>query len=288
MESPINRTGQADLRQVSAYYDETWLDYRVLWLDATNRAIHFGYWDARTRDHPSSLIRMNEVLAEAIGIRRGQRVLDAGCGVGGSAIWLARTFAVEVVGITPVRTQVGRAQRYATQQGTRGVVFAEQDYTQTTFADSSFDAVWAIESVCHAAQKEQFFREAHRVLRPGGRLGAVEYLRHGRPYPRRDEALLASWLSGWAIPDIATRDEFLGLAAGAGLHQPEITDIGRFVEPSLRRLYRMAAIAYPIEILLERLHLRSAVQHGNVRGARDQYRAYRRGLWSESILTATA
>jgi tocopherol O-methyltransferase len=281
-------TFRADLGKVSAYYDETWFDYRLLWLDPSNCAVHFGYWDARTPDHASSLVRMNEVLADAIGIRPGQRVLDAGCGVGGSAIWLARTFQVEVVGITPVRSQVERARHFAAQQGATGLVFAEQDYTRTMFADSSFDVVWAIESVCHAARKEEFFREARRVLKPGGRLGVVEYLRHRRPYPSSDEALLQSWLSGWAIPDIATRDEFVAFATGAGFQRPELTDVGRHVEPSLRRLHRMAAIAYPVHVLLYRLHLRSRTQHGNVRGARDQYRAHRRGLWSEAILTATA
>jgi len=280
---------QAGLRSVSAYYDETWLEYRMLWLDPSNYAVHFGYWDAQTRGHAHSLIRMNQVLAEALGIQAGQRVLDAGCGVGGSAIWLAKTMHVEVVGITPVHSQVERARRFAAQQGVSDVVvFAEQDYTSTTFPDSSFDVVWAIESVCHSAQKEQFFREARRVLRAGGRLGIVEYLRHRRPYPPGDEELLHSWLSGWAIPDIATSDEFLGFASGAGFHQFELTDIANHAQPSLRRLYRMASVAYPIEVVLHRLRIRSGIQHGNVRGARDQFRARQRGLWFEAMLTATA
>jgi len=280
---------QADLRPVSAYYDETWLEYRLLWLDPSNYAVHFGYWDAQTRGHAQSLIRMNQVLAEAIGIQPGQRVLDAGCGVGGSAIWLAKTLHVEVVGITPVHSQVERARRFAAQQGVSDVVvFAEQDYTSTSFSNSSFDVVWAVESVCHSAQKERFFREARRVLRPGGRLGIVEYLRHRRPYPPADEDLLHGWLSGWAIPDIATRAEFMGLASGAGFHQLELIDIASSVQPSLRRLYRLASVAYPIAVVLRRLRIRSGTQHGNVRGARDQFRAWRRGLWFEAMLTATA
>src|SRR5207249_2522434 len=52
-----------DLSHIQAYYDETWLDYRMLWLNPQNRAIHFGYWDEHTRSHTQSLVAMNRVLA---------------------------------------------------------------------------------------------------------------------------------------------------------------------------------------------------------------------------------
>ncbi len=286
---PAAFTAPPSLDDVRRYYDETWLDYRLLWLNPANYAIHFGYWDASTRSHAESLNNLNAVLARRIGIRDGMRILDAGCGVGGSAIWLARTYGVQVVGITPVLSQVQRAQRFAQARGLAGrVSFAQQDYLATDFADASFDAVWAVESVCHALDKARFFEEARRLLPAGGRLGMVEYMRTGRPHPADDEALLHSWLSGWAIPDIATADELKGWADDAGFGAIELIDITEPVRPSLRRLHRMASVAWPAAVLLRSLRLRSAAQFGNLRGARDQYRALRRGLWFDGILTATA
>src|SRR5207245_6828614 len=76
-DSASNRTS------ILSYYDETWLDYRLLWLNRDNYAIHFGYWVQHTSTHSPSLLDLNAVLAERIGIRAGQRLLDAGCGVGG-------------------------------------------------------------------------------------------------------------------------------------------------------------------------------------------------------------
>src|SRR5262249_9800587 len=108
------------VERIRTYYDETWGDYRWLWLSPRNYAIHFGYWDTGTRTHAESLLNMNRALAERIGLRPGQRVLDAGCGVGGSAAWLARTQGAEVVGITLVASQVARARRYAAAQGVAG------------------------------------------------------------------------------------------------------------------------------------------------------------------------
>ncbi|MGH7749466.1 MAG: SAM-dependent methyltransferase, partial [Candidatus Dormibacteria bacterium] len=85
---------------IVGYYDETWLDYRILWLNPDNLAVHFGYTDQSTRSHTDALKNMNRVLADRVQIQSGERVLDAGCGVGGSSFWLAKERGAEVVGIT--------------------------------------------------------------------------------------------------------------------------------------------------------------------------------------------
>src|SRR5215813_12507551 len=91
---------------IIGYYDETWLDYRMLWLNPDNLAVHFGYTDSTTRSHTDALKNMNRVLADRVRIQPGERVLDAGCGVGGSSLWLARERGAEVVGITLAPSQV--------------------------------------------------------------------------------------------------------------------------------------------------------------------------------------
>src|SRR6266571_2247381 len=278
-----------DVSGIRAYYDETWLDYRMLWLNRHNRAIHFGYWDEQTRSHAQSLLNMNRVLASHLGIRSGQRILDAGCGVGGSAIWLAKNYGVEVVGITPVASQVLRARRYAHEYGVADrVSFEKQDYTSTTFPQASFDVVWALESLCHAPEKRLVLDEARRLLRPSGRLGMVEYMRTSRPHPAAGEVLLHSWLSGWAIPDLATANEWLEWTQAAGFRGAQLADITPHVRPSLRRLYLLAVLTWPVAFPLYLIGLRSETQHGNLRGAFDQYHALRRHLWFYALLTATA
>jgi cyclopropane fatty-acyl-phospholipid synthase-like methyltransferase len=278
-----------DLPRIRAYYDQTWLDYRMLWLNPQNRAIHFGYWDEHTHSHAESLLNMNRVLASHLGIRSGQRILDAGCGVGGSAIWLAKTYDVEIVGITPVAGQVARARHYAQEHRVADrVSFEQQDYTHTTFSDASFDVVWAMESLCHAPDKRLVLAEAKRLLRPDGWLGMVEYMRTSRLYTETDAALLHSWLSGWAIPDLAAAQEWLEWIQELGFHNVQLMDITPNVRPSLRRLYRLVILTWPVAFTLHAFGLRSEIQHGNMRGAFDQYRALRQGLWFYGLLTATA
>jgi cyclopropane fatty-acyl-phospholipid synthase-like methyltransferase len=284
---PAHISGQQIADRVVAYYDQTWLDFRLLWIGRDNLALHYGYHDAATRGHADALARLNQVLAERIALAQGERVLDAGCGVGGSSIWLAAQRGATTVGITLSERQVLRARRLAAKRGLGDRVrFEQADYASTPFPAGSFDVVWAIESVCYAPDKPAFFREAARLLRPGGRLVMADFMRARRPLDREGEPLLRDWLDGWAMPDLGTGAEYLRAIAAAGLADAQLDDVTARILPSARRLYTMARWSYPIGVALRRLGLRSDVQHGNVRAALRQYQSLRRGGWWYSICSA--
>lgn len=272
--------------RVVAYYDQTWLDFRVLWSDSNSLALHYGYHDHIARGHAAALSRMNEVLADRAAIQPGKRVLDAGCGIGGSSLWLARQRAARVVGISLSKRQVAQARRAAQARGFGGqAAFAQADYTAAPFPDQSFDLIWALESICYAPEKAAFYREAARLLRPGGRLIAAEFLRSARP-SYGGERLLRAWLDGWAMPDLNTRSEHLEAIARAGLANAQIENITISIQPSAYRLYSMARWALPIGAALQRVGLRTAVQHGNVVAALQQYRSLIKGDWWYAIISA--
>src|SRR5215210_1317616 len=141
----IQSTSSTQRDAVIAYYDQTWLDYRLFWLNRRTLSVHFGYTDPMTRGHADTLLNMNRVLADRAGIQPSARVLDAGCGVGGSSIWLAQARGAMVVGITPVASQVARARAFsATRKLSERIAFEQADYTNTPFPDASFDVVWAL------------------------------------------------------------------------------------------------------------------------------------------------
>jgi tocopherol O-methyltransferase len=182
---------------------------------------------------------------------------------------------------------VERANRYTRERGLDNRIrFEQQDFHRTTFPDTSFDVVWAQESVVHSPDKCAFLAEAFRLLKPGGRLVMLEYFRSGRPYKEPDEKLLESWVTGWAMPDLCTEAEYTQWARACGFEDIRLDDIEDCVRPSHRRLYRITMAVYWGESLLHLLCLRSDAQHANTRGARDQWRALQRGLWFEGILSA--
>ncbi len=268
------------LQDVVRYYEQTRFDYRVAWDDSPYPAVHFGYYEPGADRHELALQNTNRVLAELARIRPGERVLDAGCGRGGTALWLAEERRARVVGISPVPAQIEECRQRAGEKGFgEELRFEVGDYRCTGFPDASFDVVLACESLCHAPDKDAFYREAYRLLKPGGRLVLAEYLRRGRPLSLKDERLLHAWLRRWSIPDLDTEEEHRRHAGVAGFEEVHIRDVTDRVRVSLRNLHEKSLLWLPVGALLRVLGIRSRVQHGNQVGGIRQYQALRRGLW---------
>ena len=95
------------------YYDSTEFDYKFIWDLNNSHAMHFGYWDEKVKNFPQALQRENEILSEIAKIEHTDYVLDAGCGVGGSSIFLAKHFGCKVAGITISKKQTETATKNA-------------------------------------------------------------------------------------------------------------------------------------------------------------------------------
>jgi tocopherol O-methyltransferase len=221
-------------------------------------------------------------------IKSGARVLDAGCGVGGSSLWLAKERGADVVGITLAARQVEKARSYAARRGLANRVhFEVADFTATPFPEASFR--------CRVGGGEPVPRTPQSCLLPGGRSGAAprgrvvvaDFVRAGRPLDPTGERLLHEWLTGWAVPDIDTPAEHTEHLAAAGFVETRLDDVTVHTRPSLRRLYRMAYLTYPLALYGYVKGVRSVVQHGNVIASIRQYQALRHGAWFYSILSAT-
>lgn len=281
------KTDEATKKAVVEYYDGSWFDYRVIWLNHGNLAKHFGYWEPGIKTHSQSLLNMNKQVAARVSPKPGERMLDAGCGIGGSSIWMAQNHGLTTVGISLSAKELERARRYSTERGLQGQCsFEQQDFLATTFPDESFDIVWAQESSCHTLEKKAFVNEMYRVLKPGGRFVIEDWFRPKRPYHPDDEKLFHDWLRGWAIEDLPTREEIVGDCREAGFVDVKLDDITPHMLRSARFLYGTTIALYPGALLLHALKIRDDVLHANLVAARLQWRAYKRNLWFAGILGA--
>src|SRR5207249_7108119 len=130
---------------IARYYDLSEIHYRRFWDLDKSRSLHYGYWDPSTKNFHEALLNLNKILAARVSITKDDVVLDAGCGVGGSCIWLAKNIGCKATGISLNAKQVEKAKDIAMQEGVQHLVnFEQKDYTNTGFADNSFDVVWAV------------------------------------------------------------------------------------------------------------------------------------------------
>lgn len=111
--------------------------------------------------------------ADAMKLKPGMRVLDAGCGVCGPAIWFARHFGVCVEAITISNVQALKSRNNIDEKCLSHLVSVMQgDYHQLSshYAPQSFDVVYFLESFGHAQNHAQVLNEVWKILKPGGLL----------------------------------------------------------------------------------------------------------------------
>lgn len=146
------------------------------------RHVHWGYWDAPERaggaeDFARAAERLTTVLCDMARLADGQRILDAGCGFGGTVATIdARLSGAALTGLNIDLRQIERARASLVPTGRNQVAFVEGDACALPFTDRSFDRVLAVECIFHFPSRERFFAEASRVLEPGGRLALTDFV----------------------------------------------------------------------------------------------------------------
>jgi ubiquinone/menaquinone biosynthesis C-methylase UbiE len=254
-----------EMDSVTRYYDECYLYYKIFWHSHKNLCLHYGFHDKGQR-HDKAVVRMIEVLADKVKVTSKDSVLDAGCGVGGSSVWLAQNIGCKVLGIDINHNFINIAKREAKKRNLDSLVsFHEMNFCQAAFRENVFDIVWALESSCHAEDKQAFLMEMSRILKPGGHIVIADV------YKTRESSELTNDLMGWAVPNIPGVAEFTDYLAKAGFRHVVYEKINEKVAPSSLRIYCLAWIAYPLVMLLRLLRQNTELSINAARFAFKQY-----------------
>jgi cyclopropane fatty-acyl-phospholipid synthase-like methyltransferase len=221
------------LREIFRYY----LELGMLFEEMSDHSgyLNFGHLSEGDRTHDVSYAqnRLVRRVAEAGDFRKGMRVLDVGCGLGGPAAQVAEEFGCAVTGLDPGPFQrVRLRERMRKTSGDSVFSSVAGDAHNLPFRLGSVDRVYSVESAFHYADKQKFLRECSMVLRRDGLLIVADILLR----PGRGSSWPARTLKrALAAPQIFSREHYAEAAEGAGLNLRSVEDIS----PGVRRAMRL-------------------------------------------------
>lgn len=221
------------------YDDRGWL-YEIFMGDN----LHIGWWDdADPETDPKD--RLTDVLIDKLSPGSDAHVLDVGCGRGRPTLRLASRTGSSVTGISVSAEQVREANTAALSLGIGSrATFDCVDALQMPYADNTFDAAWAVETLMYLPDKKRALSEIRRVLRPNGTLVISDYVENG-PLSAEYRAILTE---AFTVSSLPTASAYTSLLLENGFDITESTDATAHLRRSAARINEVVAQKYELVV----------------------------------------
>jgi tocopherol O-methyltransferase len=188
---------------VSPYYYSLWGEH-----------LHHGYWVHGNETKEAAQIQLVEYLARLANVRPGSRILDIGCGFGGSSLHLAKHYGAIATGITISHVQLEMANR-AAAKADLDAKFLLMDAEAMHFPQP-FDLLWSIESISHYQDPERFFHSAVNFLKPGGTFALTDWFQKENLSPAERKKFIEPIEKGMFV-ELRTMNDYADFLASSGL-----------------------------------------------------------------------
>jgi tocopherol O-methyltransferase len=196
--------------KIIEHYDLISPFYRSLW----GEHIHHGYWIRGDESKETAQIQLIEHLARLANITPGSRVLDIGCGFGGTSLYLARQYGVSATGVTISPVQVEMANGDAKKQNLCAT-FLLMDAEALQFSEP-FDILWSVESISHYQDTAKFFSSAAKLLKPGGTFALTDWFRGENLSPAKRKKFIDPIDKGMFV-ELREMNEYADFLTASGL-----------------------------------------------------------------------
>jgi microcystin synthetase protein McyJ len=210
--------------------------------------LNLGYWE-HARTYPDAAADLARKLGRAARLSPSDTVLDAGFGFGEQDLLWVREFDVaRIVGINITSLHVETATARVAERGLSDRIDLRlASATEIPLEAGSVDKVVALESAFHFDTREQFFDEAFRILKPGGRLATADCM----PYLGEKPGGFIQRMGWrrWGVPvaNIYDRDAYRDKLAQHGFTQIEVESIRNYVFPGMYRYAEQRQRGVPLE-----------------------------------------
>jgi tocopherol O-methyltransferase len=218
-----------------------------LWEQVWGEHMHHGYYapgESSRKDRRLAQIDLIEKLLEWAQPKSPISVLDVGCGIGGSSLYLANKYFAntldadndrKVTGITLSPVQASRAIERSRELGLRSrSQFLVADAMAMPFPDSSFDLVWSLESGEHMPDKAKFLQECYRVLKPGGTFIFATWCHRDtddHPLTNYEQKHLQRIYDVYCLPYVISLSEYEAIAQRTSFQNIKTADWSEAVAP---------------------------------------------------------
>ncbi|CAD6257394.1 unnamed protein product [Miscanthus lutarioriparius] len=198
----------------NTYYDLITRFVELLW----GQSFHFApRWHGETLGE--SIKRFEHFIALQLGLKKGMKVLDVGCGIGGPLREIARFSSTDITGLNNNAYQISRGKELNFSAGlSEQCNFVKGDFMNIPFPDNTFDAAYAIEATIYAPDVLGAYREIYRVLKPGQYFALDELCLTDKfdPNNAKHRDLKAKIELGCALPDVRTTRQCIQVMKEAG------------------------------------------------------------------------
>ena len=200
------------VESVASSYD-SWTNDRLL-ENLWGEHIHLGFYEKPRlkKDFRKAKVDFVHELVQWSGLNnlpKGSRILDVGCGIGGSSRILSNDYGFDVVGISISQEQIKRANELTMNKDL--CRFEVMNALNLEFEKGSFDGVWSVEAGPHISDKQKFADEMLRVLRPGGILAVADWnQKDPLKYPLNfwEKVIMNQLLIQWTHPEFSSIEGF--------------------------------------------------------------------------------
>ncbi|MEO6757974.1 MAG: class I SAM-dependent methyltransferase [Saprospiraceae bacterium] len=230
--------------QIGHFYDRS----TPIWLDTWGEHMHHGYYgpDGREqKDHRQAQVDLVEEMLRWGQVDKVEYLLDAGCGIGGSARYLAQRFGAQALGVTLSPVQAKQAEQYNKRAGLQARVHVQvRDMMTLSAADRPrrFDLIWSMESAEHIRDKQALFKLFYSLLAPGGKFLMATWCH--RPVPpalaEKEQTLLEKIYRLYHLPPMVDRQKLVEFAEKAGFLEIQSADWSPAVAPFWKAVIRTA------------------------------------------------
>jgi len=269
---------------VANYYGR--VGSRLGYIIFMKRSQHFGYYDKTHTTEQAAQQNYHEKFAKFLDLKPGMRVLDAGCGQGVVACYLAKTHGVNVTGITVVPHEVTNGNRRAAKLDIKERAnFILADYANPPFEPETFDRIYTTESLSHAVNVKLVLQQFMKLLKPGGKLVCAEYEGDtSKLRPEETKQAIKVVKEYGAVHGVEQFDlgRFIATIRSVGFKNVTETEWTANIMPSFERLVR---IVKPFVAVVRKFHLERYFV--NIAVADYYTEGVKRGAFLYKVYTAT-